>query len=270
MLIREAQTRGVHLIPTKEKKDRNPMRYRLRKGYSYILPEDTPNQSTEIFTEYITHGHNGLLLTRMQPSRVRHMYGLRTTPILWMTNAQTDEKSVKPKDLDRMIYVIKDFIGFDTESIILLQRLDYLIIENDFNTVLKFIHSLNDVITSTKCILLVSLDPSTLTKDKMAMFMQELEDLTNAEKISLGEPLYSVLLFVYTENSRRKTPSFKSITKKFLITKTTARKRIYDLESKGLLKIINDGRYKFLEVTDKGRAIVSSPASINEGGGDEE
>ena len=91
-----------------------------------------------------------------------------------------------------------------------------------------------------------------------------------AEKVSLGEPLYSVLLYVHTENKRRKTPSFKSITKKFQITKTTARKRIYELESKGLLKIQNQGRYKFLEVTDKGKTVVSSPASLQGGEENEE
>ncbi|MFH1056075.1 MAG: DUF835 domain-containing protein [Candidatus Altiarchaeota archaeon] len=268
MLIMEAQIRGVHLIPLDERKGKTPMKYRLKMGYSYLIQEENPSQSTEIFTDYVTHNHHGLMFTRSQPSQVRQKFSLRTTPVLWMTNAQTDEKSVKPKDLDRMLLVIKDFIRFDTDSILLVQRLDYLITENDFNTVLKFIHNLNDVITPSKCILLVSLDASTLSREKLALLLQELEDLTNAEKISLGEPLYSVLLFVYTENARRKTPSFKSITKKFAITKTTARKRIYELENKGLLKILTQGRYKFLEITEKGRGIVSSPAVIHEGGED--
>jgi DNA-binding MarR family transcriptional regulator len=265
LLILEAQARGLHLIPIGEKKITKPMKYRLKKGYGYLILEENPNQSTEIFMEYVTHQHHGLMLTRQQPTRIRQAFGLQTTPILWMTNAKTDEKTVRPTDLERMIFVIKDFIHFDTDSIILLQRLDYLITENDFNAVLKFIHNLNDVIISAKCILIISLDPSTLPKEKLALLTQELEDLTNADKISLGEPLYSVLLFVHTENTRRKTPSFKSITRKFMITKTTARKRIYELESKGLLKILNQGRYKFLEVTDKGRAIVSSPVSIQGG-----
>jgi len=264
MLIMEAQARGVHLIPLTEKKDKKPMKYRLKSAYSYLIMEETPTHSTEIFTEYVTHKYHGLMFTRTQPSRIKQTYGLTTTPILWMTNAKTDEKSVKPNDLDRLVFVIKDFIRYETDCIVLLQRLDYLITENDFNTVLKFLHNLNDLIMSSKCILLVSVDPSTLTKERQAMLMQELEDLTNAEKISLGEPLYSVLLYVHTENKRRKTPSFKSITKKFQITKTTARKRIYELENKGLLKILSEGRYKFLEVTEKGRTVVGSPASIRE------
>ncbi|MFH0863378.1 MAG: DUF835 domain-containing protein [Candidatus Altiarchaeota archaeon] len=270
MLILEAQARGVHLIPLGEKKDKKPQKYRLKKGYCYLILEETPTQSMEIFTEFVTHNHHGLMLTRTQPSRVRQSFGLRTTPVLWMTNAKTDEKTVKPTDLDRIAFIIKDFIRFDIDSIILIQRLDYLITENDFNTVLKFIHNLNDIIMASRCMLLISLDPSTLSREKLALLTQELEDLTNADKITLGEPLYSVLLFVSAENLRRRTPSFKSITKKFLITKTTARKRIYELESKGLLRILNEGRYKFLEVTDKGKAIVTSPASVKGGEENEE
>jgi DNA-binding MarR family transcriptional regulator len=269
MLILEAQTRGVHLIPTREKKDKKPMKYRLKKGYSYLLQEQTGDRSMEIFLEYVKHQHFGLLLTRTQPSRVRQTFGLQTTPILWMTNADTDEKAVKPKDLERMLYVIKDFISFERDSVLLIQRLDYLITENDFSLVLRFVHQLNDLITTHRCVLVVSLDPSTLKNEKLSLLLQELEDITHADNISLGEPLYSVLLYVHGENSRRKTPSFKSITSKFLITKTTARKRIYELESKGLLKILTQGRYKYLEVTDKGRVVVASPVGP-QGGENEE
>jgi len=268
LMITEAQARGVHLIPLRERKDTKPMKYTFQKGYGYLIQEDNSAKTTEMFIEYVTHQHNGLLLTRTQPSRVRQNFGLRTTPILWMTNAATDEKSVKPQDMDRIVYIIKDFIRFDTDSIVLIQRLDYLITENDFNSVLRLIHSLNDLVTTSKCVLLVSIDPSTLSRERLALLTQELEDITNADKTALGEPLYSVLLFVHTENARRRMPSFKSITKKFMITKTTARKRIGELETKGLLRILTEGRYKFLEVTEKGRAVVASPAGIQGGFGD--
>jgi DNA-binding MarR family transcriptional regulator len=269
MLILEAQARGVHLIPRDEKRNKKPMRYRLKKGYSYLIQEELPSHSTEVFMEFVTHQHHGLMLTRVKPSRIRQSYGLATTPILWMTNAETDDKSVKPKDLDRILCIIKDFISFDTDSIILIQRLDYLITENDFNMVLKLLNNLNDLIMQSKSILIVSLDPLTLSGEKLALLMQELKDLTQSDEITLGEPLYSVLLFVYSENKHRKTPSFKSITQKFSITKTTARKRIYELEGKGLLKILKQGRYKFLEVTEKGSNIMRSPVSFTRGDGNE-
>ena len=266
MLILEAQARGVRLLPTREACNENPLKYKLDKGISYILREESQMQSTEIFMEYVTHHHHGLLFTRTRPSRIRHSHNLNLTPILWLTNAQTDEKSVKPQDLDRMVYIIRDFIRFDRESIVMIQRLDYLITENDFKTVLKFIHTLNDLVMESKCVFVVSVNPTTLTQDQMALLLQELEDLTNADKVALGEPLYSVLLFVHTENKRRMTPSFKDITEKFDITKTTARKRIYDLESQNLIKIITQGRYKFLEVTEAGRAVVGSPIHVVKGG----
>lgn len=269
MLILEAQARGLHLLPTREEKDNKPMKYRLEKGFSYLLREASSDRAFMIFTEFVTHNHNGLMLTRTQPSRLRHRWGLNTTPVLWMTNARTDEKSVKPTDLERIKCIVRDFIMFDTESIILFERLDYIITENDFNKILKFIHSLNDIVTGSKSILLLSLNPQTVSGEQMALLLEELEDLTNADKISLGEPLYSVLLFVHSENNRKKMPSFKNITNKFEITKTTARKRIYELESRGLLRILSQGRYKFLEVTERGRSIVGTPFRMVDGGENE-
>ena len=48
MLILEAQTRGVHLIPTVEKKEKKPIKYRLKKGYSYLMLEENPTRSMEL------------------------------------------------------------------------------------------------------------------------------------------------------------------------------------------------------------------------------
>ncbi len=262
LIIMEAQARGVQLIPSSEKKDKKPMKYKLNKGCAYLLREENHGQSMEIFVEYVTHQHHGLLLTRTEPSQIRQEYNLRTTPILWMTNAQTDEKSIKPSDLERLHYTIRDFVQGDGDSIILMHRLDYLITENDFKKTLKLIHALNDTIMTSKATLIISVDPSTVSQEQLVMLLQELKDLTDIEKVSLGEPYYSLLEYIYSENKRRKTPSFKNITEKFDITKTTARKRIYELENKQLIKIINEGRYKYLEITDSGKNIVGSPMKL--------
>lgn len=262
MVMMEAEIRGEHLKPIDEQSTEEPMKYKLKTGYSYLIREESLEKSSLIFQEYVTHNYHGLLLSRTKPSRIRDSYNLITTPILWMTNAKTDEKSVKPKELERMALIIKDFILYEKNSVILIQRLDYLITENDFKQVLRFIHNLNDIIMNGTCILLISINPGTLTRENLALLRQELEDLTDIDKIALGEPLHSTLSFIFNENKKGKTPSFKAITKQFMITKTTARKRIYELESRGLIKIVSQGRYKFLEATEKGKNIVGGPASM--------
>ncbi|MFC2162664.1 DUF835 domain-containing protein [Candidatus Altiarchaeota archaeon] len=260
LLIREARERGPHILPSSEGPvEAGPKKYRLKNGYSYLVTEYSSEKSFDIFHDYITHDHFGLVITRTAPDRVRTDYDLRTTPILWMTKADTDEKTIRPHNLDRLMFIIKDFIYSQDNCITLLQRLDYLITENGFTETLRFINELNDVVIPTKSILLVSADPTTLTGEQLALIRKELEDLSYSQTIVLNEPLYNLLQYVYGENKRKKMPSFTNITREFNITKTTARKRIYELENKGLIRVIEQGKFKLLEVTQRGRGVIKSP-----------
>ncbi len=264
LLIDEARTRGLHIVPTAEQKVRKiSTGYRLKKGYSYFIGESKPDKSSEIFVDLISKGYYGLGITRTKPEQFREMYSLRTTPILWMTNAETDEKAVKPTDLDRLLLVICDFIQDDVDSVILIQRLDYIITQNSFAKTLNFIQTVNDRIMSSNCVLLVSVDPSILGNEEMSLLSQELQDL-GEKSVRLSESSYELLNFVYGENKHNRMPSFVDVSEKFSITKTTARTRIQELESKGLLKVIKEGKYKLLEVTDKGRNIIVNPVGTIE------
>lgn len=259
MLIHEARIRGIHLTPRKEKTTTSVQQYRLKKGYAYLIKEIGPEKSFEIFIDHVSRKQYGLCITRNKPTEVREKFGLRTTPILWMSNAQTDEKSVKPTDLKRLMLIITDFIGEGTDCVILLQRLDYLIVQNSFKEVLKFIQALNDIIMEKRCVLLISINPETLNSNEFSLLYEELQDLGGADSVVLPEKSYSLLTFINSENNSNRLPSFIDVVGKFSITKTTARNRIRDLESKRLLRITKDGKYKLLEVTEQGKRILSSP-----------
>lgn len=260
ILIREAKIRGIHLTPAEKKEvPDSPLKYRLKKGYSYIIHETNGKKGFEIFSEYINHKHHGFGIIRTKPDRVREEYGLRTTPMLWMTTAETEQKSVKPQDLERLLLIMKDFIKTESKSILLVERLDYLISENGFNKTLTFVHRLNDLIVSSDCVLVVSMSLNTLAQEQRSQLMAELKDLSDSDKIVLNESLYQLLEFIYNENESGKRPSFKKITDTFQITKTTTRKRIYELIDKHLIKIIEDGKFKLLEVTEEGKNIMKSP-----------
>jgi DNA-binding MarR family transcriptional regulator len=161
--------------------------------------------------------------------------------------------------LDRLLLIIKDFISNEGELILLIERLDYLVAENGFSKVLDFIYRLNDVIVSSRCILLVSTNLETLSKEQKTQLVQEFKDVGGTEQIVLNEPLYELLEFIFTENNSGKRPSFKRITDRFGVTKTTTRKRVYELIDRHLVRIVEDGKFKLLEVTEHGRDVMKNP-----------
>lgn len=260
LLIREAKIRGTHLTPAEERKtDLNPMKFRLKKGFGYLLNDVDGKRGFEIFNEYIAHKFHGLGITRTKPELIRDEYGLRTTPILWMTTAETEDKTVRPTDLERLLLVIKDFISNGGGLILFIERLDYLIAENGFGRVLNFIYRLNDLIVSSDCILVVSTNFDTLTREQVGQLVQEFKDLGGAGQVVLNDGLYAMLDFIYSENGAGRRPSFRKITDTFGITKTTTRKRVYDLMDKRLIRVVEDGKFKLLEVTEEGRTVMKSP-----------
>ncbi|MFH1125915.1 MAG: DUF835 domain-containing protein [Candidatus Altiarchaeota archaeon] len=259
MLIREAKIRGVHLIPLEPKTfDISPIRYRLKKGFGYLISDVSGREGFEMLKEYVLHKHKGLGIVRTNPDTIREEYGFRTTPLLWMTTAETEHKSVKPTDIERLFFIVKDFIS-NKGNIILIERLDYLISENGFSKTLNFIHKLDDVIMPSDCILVVSMNLNTLSPEQRSQLSEEFQDLESADSVVLNEPLYEVLNHVFTENMAGRRPSFKKITDNFNITKVTTRKRIRDLENKRLVRVIDDGKFKLLEVTETGRSLMKNP-----------
>ena len=259
LLLMEAKARGLHLIPGgEEEKSSEPIKYRLRKGFSYLVRERENQESVHLLKDYVTHGYFGLAITRTQPSVIREDYGLHTTPILWMTKTQTDEKTVKPNDLKRLESIIKDFIR-NKGDFILIQRLDYLVTQNDFDSVLSMLQDVSDVVKTSNSILVIALDTSTLTRQQQSLLIQELETLDMSEQTVLNESLFELIKFIYGENKRRRMPNIKAVTRNFDITKTTARKRVYELEAMGLVNMVKEGRSKLLELTPDGKKIIKAP-----------
>ncbi|MBD3262013.1 MAG: DUF835 domain-containing protein [Candidatus Altiarchaeales archaeon] len=258
LLLFEAKERGIHLIPTLEQgENHKPLKYRLKKGCAYLIREHNPDESLALLTEYVTHKFHGLCITRGSPTEIRAKYELHTTPILWMTNAETDEKTIKPRDLKRLKTILEDFLR-NQGNFILLQRLDYLITQNNFNQVLTFLQDISDLVSNTDAILVVALDTTTLTRQQQALLTQELEEIELDSNITLKESLYEILLFVGGENKKRRSPNIKSVMTEFTITKATARKRLYELESLGLIRMVKDGRSKLIELSQEGENILKA------------
>jgi hypothetical protein len=72
--------------------------------------------------------------------------------------------------------MIKDFIGKGGDTVILLEGVEYLILHNGFEDVLKVIQSLDDVVVQNKSRLIVPIDPSTITEQQFHLLSRELTE----------------------------------------------------------------------------------------------
>ena len=150
----------------------------IKPGGSYLIKEEKPVRSFKIFKRLLNDGVKGLCITRTHPNMVQNQYNIGEVPIQWLTTGQQDDNTLPPTFLPKVTSIINDFITHNPESAIILEGIEYLIDQNDFKSVLKMIHSINDAIMRGNSILILPLDPYILEKKELHLLSRDLIAVT--------------------------------------------------------------------------------------------
>jgi predicted hydrocarbon binding protein len=163
-----------NLKPGRHRELETARKYTLESGYSYLIKEETPDQSYDIFVDAAKHGVPSLCVTREYPEKVKEVHGLVGTPFLWLSMDQEKSYSRDPSNLALVYSDIKTFITENPGCIVLLSGLEYLTSQNGFTKVLKLLQHINDKIAVTDSTLLVPISPLTLLEQDLKMLEKEL------------------------------------------------------------------------------------------------
>lgn len=151
--------------------------YNLRKGFSYVVVESSPKHSFEIFKDLVTHGAQGLCITRQAPQVVMQEHGLERTPILWLSRVAAQKNCLRPSPPENVAMAVEHFVGLSENSVVLIDGLEYLIAHNDFLSILALLHDLNENISIRNSILLLPVDPMTLSPREFAIIQRDLQTI---------------------------------------------------------------------------------------------
>lgn len=170
-----------------EKAKKSAKKYELRRGLSYIVKEQKAVKSFEIFTDQVTHNIQGLCITRQYPAVVRQEWGLEETPIIWLSN-QLGKVYVNPANIGILGDTIIRFIEKSDDSVVMIDGIEFLIVNNGFDKVLKMIHRITEVAMEYKSRVIISVDPRALDVREMALLERNMEivegDVQPAVKIT--------------------------------------------------------------------------------------
>ncbi|NLT38387.1 MAG: DUF835 domain-containing protein [Methanomassiliicoccus sp.] len=165
---KEGQPEGM------EKVRRSAKKYELRRGLSFVVKEQKAVKSFEIFTDQVTHNIQGLCVTRQYPAAVRQEWGLEETPIIWLSN-QLGKVYVNPANIGILGDTIIRFIEKSDDSVIMIDGVEFLIVNNGFDKVLKMIHRITEVVMEFKSRVIISVDPRALDVREMALMERNME-----------------------------------------------------------------------------------------------
>lgn len=170
---------GLKIAPVAEKASDDAPKQSLEMGLIYLFDKSKGNDYMDIFVDQVKHNIQGLCITRHSPKRIREKYGLEKTPIVWLNGSelQTSEHCIKPDNLTGLGATINKFMADANEGLVLLDGVEYLIARNSFESVLKFLHLLNDRVMMSNCMVMLCMDPMTIDQRQHHLLLTEMREL---------------------------------------------------------------------------------------------
>jgi hypothetical protein len=162
----------IVIEPVAESESQAEFTRQLDASEGYIILEKRPTKSLDIFFDHVTHGIPGFIISREYPGKLRRKLKLVKTPMIWLSNSEV-ENTVSPNDLSKLNFILQDFIKQSKESIILFDGVEYLTTQIDFNTVLKYLQTLKDIVVIGNSRLIIPLYEKTLFPKEYSQLEKE-------------------------------------------------------------------------------------------------
>ncbi|MEW5936434.1 MAG: DnaA/Hda family protein [Candidatus Thermoplasmatota archaeon] len=155
-----------------------PQKASLVPSHSYLVVEEKPALCFSLVADLLSKGYTAMIVTRTKPERLLETYDLKGASLLWLTDKESATEETIGPSLEKIVYRFTDVITLQKESVLLLDGIEYLIGNNNFEAVLRFLRHLIDDVAESKCIFLLSVTPSTIAENEQKMIEREMEILT--------------------------------------------------------------------------------------------
>ncbi len=109
-----------------------------------------------------------LCITRTFPEKLNTPISFGSTEHYWLTNLVGDRR-IAPASLSRILSIVRSQVESGRRLVILIEGIEYLILENDFSSVLKALNQLCDIALNTSSHVFISVDPVALSQREIAM-----------------------------------------------------------------------------------------------------
>jgi hypothetical protein len=150
---------------------------KVEPGHCYLIEEEKPMYSNVLLSRMMEEdAFRGLVITRMNPKRIRDDF-TDVPEILWLTDKDSATEKTIPPSLEMIIHTIQGFMQGEEPGMVVLDGIQYLISNTNFDAVLRFLRSLIDEISESSCILALSLSPETLLEQEVSILEREMEVL---------------------------------------------------------------------------------------------
>ncbi len=145
-------------------------------GSSYLIKDVDASRLYRIYNSLVEVLEAGLCISRSYPPKMIQQYGVSKGDFVWMTtNTVGYDRCINPTNISNVHMAIMDFLRTTSRGILTLEGVEYLISNNGFDPILRLLHALNDKITVSDSMLLVTLDDQTLAPREMRILEKDFD-----------------------------------------------------------------------------------------------
>lgn len=166
---------------------------RIEEGLCYVVKERKPFLAYKLFETSISENVPGLCVTRQFPEKVREAFELKDTRILWLSHTPGKDHH-NPTSIGTLATVISSFIERYKKCIVLIDGLEYLVINNGFQQVLRFAEHINEQVMQSRSTVLIPISPNAFSEKELALLERNVEVIDNpAMSVSLEKDFTTLI-----------------------------------------------------------------------------
>ena len=150
-----------------------PSEQDLWEGEIYLVTEGGEERAQKIYKKMIEKEHSGLYITRENPRHIKERLNITECEFIWITQSKSEPEYQTVSGIQDLSISVGDFLEKNKNSAIILDGLQYLIANNNFQLVHKLIQQLRDKISITDSIMLIPINPDTLEERQLPLLKAE-------------------------------------------------------------------------------------------------
>ena len=153
---------------------------RLERSHTYMVEEGRPKLSLDLFSHEVKEGMPCLLVSHMYPKVLISALDEKTqklmenVPNIWLSS-QMEEDCINPTDIGILVDKVIGFIEDNEHSVVMLDGIEYLSVNNDFQKVMKAVSRINETVMQFDSIMIIPLEPRAFETNELALLERDME-----------------------------------------------------------------------------------------------
>jgi hypothetical protein len=147
-----------------------------RRG-AYLVREPKAERVFGLFSELLRSNARGLCITRIHPDDLRSRYPIGGAGFIWLSKSAggkaKDMAVAEPSALVDIASAISDFASEGGNAAVLLEGIEYMISQNGFASMMRFLQKVNEKIVLSDSYLLISANPAAMKEQEYRLLAKE-------------------------------------------------------------------------------------------------